>query len=88
MKRPQFGLRLLLLAITLIATVFGWIRARWEVNKLESIRRLEAELYWEEQSLAVYETHPPPAEFFTPAYGHNVHKAIEVTKADLKLLKK
>ncbi len=38
MKRPQFGLRLMLLVVALFATIFGW----WTISaKLEHNRRLK-----------------------------------------------
>jgi predicted phage-related endonuclease len=91
MNRPQFSLRLLLLAITLVAALLGWKRAVWDENRLERIRQLEAELYCEEQVLAGYETPPPPPAAFSRSRDwynwYHANKALEVTKSKLKLLK-
>jgi hypothetical protein len=49
MKRPQFGIRLMLLIVALFATVFAWRRAE-SILKLETERiNLESDLRFLEQ---------------------------------------
>jgi hypothetical protein len=52
MKRPQFSLKLTLLVITLLATIFAWRKAVYQKWRLDNprIQRLDANLrYYEKQ---------------------------------------
>jgi hypothetical protein len=41
--RPQFTLRLMLLVVALMATIFAWRRAVWTVERPEQLRQLRDE---------------------------------------------
>jgi|SRR5262245_438554 len=86
MKRPQFSLTLLLLIVTLCATVFAWKRAASEAQRFGEIRNLEARIATEQQELD--ECQSGPQSFMSRAYSGCLKEDIADTKARLDLLKK
>ena len=55
MRRPQFGLRSMLLAIALLAVVLAWWRSEIQRIRFEEIRAVKSEIYQLDRSHTIYQ---------------------------------
>jgi hypothetical protein len=82
MKRPQFGLRLMLLVVALFATIFGW----WMITaKLEHNRRLEQLLQELEAARDIHPSlHLPEGDFVQASDGVRRDAAVMEVERKIK----
>ena len=81
MKRPQFSIGLMLLVVTLLATIFAWRHAVWQVERPEKLKSLR-------QSYALIQDMllNTPSDPANPArmYAESRSKSFEVQIKDLQ----
>ena len=96
MKRPQFGIRTLLLTLALLAVCFAWKQAIWERERVDhesEIMNVETQIAVQQQYRAQYaKLNPPkPSDSDSRAIDSvspQIEHGLEVLQKRLQALKK